>query len=94
MRFFDNHRDSDNEDKARIALKQGLKAHHFVRMTAKDAREQWNGREDKFECSCGLEFAEAEQLREHQDLRLRIYLGISEKVSQNIGDCPGHKVQG
>lgn len=72
MRFFDNLPAPEKEEKAREALDRGLRAHHFLRMTAKDSREQWKGNLDNFECSCGAEFADEEQMREHQAL----YLGI------------------
>jgi hypothetical protein len=60
-------------------LESGLKAHHFVRMAGKDRLEEIKGNLDCFECSCGSEFETAEQLQEHQNLHLRIFLGIPEK---------------
>ena len=72
-------------------LVEGLKAHHFVRMTAEDSCEQRRGNEDNLECACGLEFEDSERLREHQELHLRIYLGVHEKTCPVCGAALGHR---
>ena len=64
-------------------LEEGLKAHHFVRMTFSGRMGQiFSHEKENFECSCGSEFGDEEQFREHQNLHLRIFLGISEKVQE------------
>lgn len=67
---------SQNNERQYRALDAGLRAHYFLRMTSKDRF----GDLDRFECACGLEFEDTEQLREHQNLHLRIFLGIAEEV--------------
>lgn len=62
----------------REKLSNGLKAHHFVRMTPKDRFSD----ELNYECMCGAEFESDAQLCEHQDLHLRIYLGIRERPAE------------
>lgn len=62
------------------ALDAGLRAHYFLRMTGKTRQDQFDGILNMFECSCGLEFEDSEQMREHQFLRLRIFLSIAEDV--------------
>ena len=65
-------------------LEEGLKAHHFVHMTFSGRMEQIFDRgKENFECSCGSEFEDTEQLREHQNLHLRIFRGIAERVNRS-----------
>jgi hypothetical protein len=56
-------------------LSRGLEAHHFVRMTEEG---RFSPDKTNYECACGSEFTSAEKFRDHQALRLRVFLGIPE----------------